>query len=97
MRRGVIEIDCPADPLPSSDEGSFRDRLQVITDNKSVDLSVRTQNIDQPFIKRDASLSGFALGISMNRPVIVEGNHLLHGNNHKIRLLSLFRNLLVVE
>ena len=45
MRRGVIEIDCPADPLPSSDEGSFSDRPQAISNNKSVELPVRTQNI----------------------------------------------------
>ena len=41
MRRGVIEIDCPADPLPSSDEGSFRDRPQAITDNSIILHSLR--------------------------------------------------------
>ena len=73
MRRGVIEIDCPADPLPSSDEGSFRDRPQAITDNKSVELPVRTQDIDQPLIKRNASFSSFTLGITKDGLVIVEG------------------------
>ena len=38
MRRGVMQIDRLTDPLPSSDEGSFRDRLQAITDNTQLSL-----------------------------------------------------------
>ena len=64
MWRDVMKIDCPADPLPSSDEGSFRDRPQAISDDESVELPVRTQDVDQPFIKRDASLPRFTLGIA---------------------------------
>ena len=68
-----MQIDRLTDPLPSSDKSSFRDRPQAISDNKSAELPVRTQDIDQPLIKRNASFSSFTLGITKDGLVIVEG------------------------
>ena len=77
MRRGVMQIDRLTDPLPSSDEGSFRDGPQAISDNKSVELPVRTQDINQPFIKRNASLPRFALRIAKDGFIVLKGDCLL--------------------
>lgn len=81
---GVVKINCFPDPLPNSDEGSFRDRPQAISDDKSIELPVRTQDIDQSFIKRDASFSSFTLGITKDGLVVQKGNRLLHEGNHNI-------------
>ena len=73
-----MQIDRLTDPLPSSDEGSFRDRPQAVSDDKSIELSVWTQDIDQPFIKRNASLPRFALGIAKDGFIVLKGDCLLH-------------------
>ena len=41
-------------------------------------IAVRTQNIDQPFIKRNASLPRFALGIAKDGFIVLKGDCLLH-------------------
>ena len=78
MRHGVIKIDRFADPLPRPDKGSFCNRPQTIPDDKSVDPPVKTQNVDQPFIKRNASLSHLTLWSTENGLVVAESNRLLH-------------------
>lgn len=80
MRCCAAKINPLADPLPHSLEGGLRDGFAAISDDKPIDLASRLEERCKLLIKRNQPVSGFALCLADDWPIVLVYDSALHRN-----------------